>query len=206
MADKDDDKTTDPAEDDDTGTDEGTDDAGTEDDEWKPPTKADWDAVQESLRKARRDARTARKARTSGSNGNGSTSDGAKDGDKPDLDKVRADAVAEADGKWKPKVVRSAARAAFASAGLVLPAKNADAALARVLKLLDVDDLEISDDGEVDGLSEQVEEIKTDFPELFTASGKSRAGRVDGADRGQTNGKAKTASELQAAALLGGSR
>jgi hypothetical protein len=78
--------------------------------------------------------------------------------------------------------------------------------MARVFKLLDVDDLTIEDDGTVDGLAEQVEEIKGDFPELFAAVGRSRAGRVDGADRGTGNGKPKTASEIQAAALLGSLR
>jgi len=201
--------------DDDTGTDtgvtddtdqddgDGTDDDGTDD--WKPPSRADWDKVQAALKKARQDARAAKRAKTA-SGQNTDTGDKGDD-DKLDVEKVKADAAAEADGKWKPKVVRSAARAAFIEAGLVLPKKNADAVLGRVLRLLDVDDLEISDDGEVDGLSDQVEEIKSDFPDLFVANGRSRAGRVDGADRGTGGtGKAKTASELQAAYLLGTAR
>ncbi|MDQ3760983.1 MAG: hypothetical protein M3460_04590 [Actinomycetota bacterium] len=196
--------TTDPVDDQDpTGTNDDTDDDAA-DSEWKPPSRADWDALQESLKKARRDARAARKA----ANGNG-TAPGDKDGDTaPDVEKVKADALAEADGKWKPLVVRAAARSAFIEAGLVLPKKNPDGAMARVLKLLDVEDLTIEDDGTLDGLTEQVEDIKADFPELFTAAGRNgRAGRVDGADRsGQANGKPKTASEIQAAALLGNLR
>ncbi len=175
------------------------------DGDWKPPSKADWEALQESLRKARRDARAAKKA----TQGNG-TPPGDKQGDDtgPDVEKVKADATAAADGRWKPLVVRAAARSAFIEAGLALPKKNPDGAMARVLKLLDVEDLTIEDDGTVDGLAEQVEEIKGDFPELFTAAGRNgRAGRVDGADRsGQAPGKPKTASEIQAAALLGSLR
>jgi hypothetical protein len=196
---KDDDTgTQNPPNDQDTGTDgdDGYDDTGADD--YVPPSKEDWDKVQLALKKARAEARAARRGKTTD---NGQT--GGDGNDKPDPEKVKADAQAEADGKWKPRVVRAAARSAFIEAGLSLPKKNADAAMARVLKLLDMDDLDVTDDGEVEGLDEQVEEIKADWPDLFGAAGRSRAGRVDGADRGTSNGKPKTPSEIQAAALLG---
>lgn len=189
--------TVDTTDTDDTTTDD-QDTAGDTDD-WKPPTKADWDAVQAALTKARREARAAkRKPAGTGSNGDATTAE------KPDPEKAAAEATAAAENKWKPLLVRTAARTAFVEAGLVLPKSNADGAMARVVKLLDLDDLEITDDGQVDGLREQVEEIRADFPELFATGGKARTGRVDGADKGsQGNGRAKTASEIQAAALMG---
>jgi hypothetical protein len=213
---KDDDKGTGQgtgADDQDTGTDTGDADDSDDDDDaandWKPPTKADWDKVQESLRKARRDARAARKTGTG--TGTGSNGDSG-DTDKVDVTKAVADAVTTADGKWKPMVVRSAARAAFTEAGLVLPKGNAERAMKRVMRLLDIEDLDITDDGDVDGLTEQVEEIKSDYPDLFASNGTGTGGRargggrVDASDRGTGGGKAKSASELQAAALLGSSR
>ena len=213
---KDDDKGTGQAtgaDDQDSGTDTGNADDSNDDDDatgdWKPPTKADWDKVQESLRKARRDARVARKTGTGTSTGGNS---GSPDDDKPDVAKAVAEAVTAADGKWKPMVVRSAARAAFTEAGLVLPKGNADRAMKRVMRLLDVEELDITDDGDVEGLSEQVEEIKADYPDLFAGNGTGAGGRprgggkVDASDRGTGGGKAKSASELQAAALLGSSR
>jgi len=160
-------------------------------------TRADLDALNAALTKARRDARAAKRGRPA---------DKPDSADPTDVDKAVADATAAADGRWKPMVVRTAARAAFIEAGLVLPKNNADAAMRRVLKLLDVDDLDIGDDGQVEGLREQVDEIKADWPDLF-ASTRSRPGKVDGADRGsQGSGKPKTASEIQAAQLLGSTR
>ncbi len=194
---------------DDTGTDTGADDQdgsgddGDQDDgpllkdDGTPFTKADLDALNAALTKARREARAAKRGKTA------EPAD-KPDADKPDVDKAVADATAAAESRWKPRVVRNAARGAFIEAGLVLPKDNADGALARVVKLLDLDDLEITDDGEVDGLREQVEEIKVDFPHLFTTTtGRTRTGRVDGADKsGQGNGKVKSSAEA-IAALLG---
>lgn len=161
-------------------------------DDWTPPSQQEWERTQTALKKARRDARAAKRDKPADSTG----------GDAPDVDKAVAEATTAAEGKWKPLVVRAAARTAFVEAGLVLPKKNPDGAMARVLKLLDVDDLEIGDDGQVDGLREQVEEIRADFPELF-ATARSRTGRVDGADKpGDRNGKPRSSAEA-IAALLG---
>lgn len=101
-------------------------------------------------------------------------------------------------------LVKTAARTAFVEAGLVLPKGNSDSAMARVVKLLDLDDLQITDDGQIDGLREQVEEIRGDFPELFgTTNGHRRVGRVDGADRSGTP-TPKTAVERLTAQIMAG--
>lgn len=159
----------------------------------KPYTQADIDALQTALRKSRKDARTARRG--------GPAADKGKD-DGEDPEKARVDAESAAEAKWKPTVVRTAARAAFAEAGLVLPKGKADATMARALRLLDVDDLEINEDGDVEGLEEQIEEIKLDFPDLF-ATQQRKPGRVEAADRGSGGGKTKTTADLIAGQLLG---
>ena len=161
-------------------------------DDGSPYTKADIDALQEALRKARKDARAATRGRGVESS----------DGDAPDPDKVRADTERAAADKWKPVLVRTAARTAFVEAGLALPKDGADEAMARVVRLLDLDDLDVTDDGQVDGLREQVEDIRRDFPELFSTT--KRAPRVDAAGKSGTPTPPKTAAERLAAQLTGG--
>jgi hypothetical protein len=107
-----------------------------------------------------------------------------------------------ADAKYKP----ISARAALLEAG-VKPGRVKGA-----LKLLDMDEIEIDADGEVAGLESQVEALRQDWPELFTEpegeQGKRPAERrpargADGADRKPAPKKEMTASERQAAMLLG---
>lgn len=161
-----------------------------------PYTMADIEALQEALRKARKDARAAARGR------------GVElppvDGDDsaPDVDKLRAEVESAAVAKWKPLVVRTAARSAFVEAGLVLPKDGADEALARVVRLLDLDDIDVTEDGQVDGLAEQVDEIKRDFPELF-ASARRPAARVDAGGKPAAPVAPKSSAELLAAQLLG---
>lgn len=118
-------------------------------------------------------------------------------------DTARREAAEEArktaDARYKPISVR----AALLEAG-VLPARVKGA-----LKLIDLDDVEIDDDGEVTGLDSQIDDLKKDWSELFAVEqepGKKlepRRGGADGADKKPTPKKELTASERQAARLLG---
>lgn len=152
-------------------------------DDGTPFTKADLDALQEALRKARKDARAAKR---------GQPDDAAGDGSAPDA--VSA-ARAEETGKWKPLVIRTAARSLFTEAGIQAEGD----AMNRVIRMLDLDDLDVDEHGQVDGLREQVEDIRTDFPQLFTTA-RSRAPRVDVGDKTTAPGKRPSASELLVAA------
>jgi hypothetical protein len=106
-----------------------------------------------------------------------------------------------ADAKYKP----ISARAALLEAG-VKPARVKGA-----LKLLDLDEIEIDEDGEVIGLDAQVATLKDEWPELFAEPDGDQAkkpgarpGRgADGADRKPAPKKELTATERQAAMLLG---
>jgi hypothetical protein len=105
------------------------------------------------------------------------------------------DAEEKAAAKWKPRVVNSAARAALLEEGAVKPE--------RLLKLLDFDELDVTEKGNVEGLEEEVDRLKEEYPELFS---KRRSGRrVETGDRsgnGSTR-KKMTATERQAAQLAG---
>lgn len=164
--------------------------------EWTPPTRQDWDNVQLALKKARQDARQAKRAGTT-------ASEGVEGG--PDPVKAVEAATAAAEAKYKPLVVKSAARAAFAEAGLSLPEGKADSAMARAIRLLDLDDIDLNADGTADGLAEQVADIKAEFPELFAQKqARSTVTRVDGADKGNANnGKPKSSADMIAAMING---
>ena len=161
--------------------------------EYKPPTAQEWKATQAALKKANTEAK---RFRTELRNARKKATEQDSDPDK---------AAAKVEAAWKPRVVRSEARALLAAAG----AKPT--ALARLAKMIDVDEVEVDDDGEVTGLDDLIEEIKEDVPELFrdedeeetpVARRKRRLGRTDASAKGGKDGaKPKTASERQAAAL-----
>lgn len=178
--------------------DEKDDEKDGEDDEPKPPvkpdgtpyTQTDIDNLREALRKERRANRAKKK--TDGKDG--------KD-DAPDPDEQREQIETEVSGKWKTATVRSAARSALSEAGLIGKPE-------RLLKLLDLDDIDVEfdDDGEVDidGLDEQIADLKKEYPHLFRKKG----GKLDasaGRDRDESrrSDEKKSASEIQADLLLG---
>ncbi|OLT26531.1 hypothetical protein BJF83_20820 [Nocardiopsis sp. CNR-923] len=83
-------------------------------------------------------------------------------------------AEARTEMKWKRGVGRTAARAALADAGWT----GTD--MSRVMKLIDIDDVDLDDEGNVIGMDEQVTSIKEEFPEWFRTS--RRRGGGKGAD------------------------
>lgn len=184
---------------DDTGTEDETDDEADEETEpepfvkedGKPFTKADFDALQEVVKKARKEARDAKKTRAGST-----TTDSGTDGTKPeDAARIALDAETKATATWKPLVIRGQASAALTAAGLI---GKPD----RLLKLLDYDDIDVDPEtGELDGLDEQIADLKRDYGQLFRRKGSRQ---IDAADRGTGRRTAKmTDSEIQAAQLRG---
>lgn len=186
--------------DDDVSGDDDADDSGddadddTDDDDSKPFTKEDgspftrkdYEALQESLRKARRDARAAKR-------GGKDDDKGGKDG--KDADAIRAEVESEVSGRWKDRVVRTAARSALTEAGLI---GKPD----RLLKLLDMDEIDVDpEDDEIDGLTEQITDLKREYPHLFRKKGTRN---LDAADKDLPKPRDKmTTTEIQAAQLRG---
>ena len=182
------DDTDDDADDD---ADDGTDNAAEPEpfvkEDGKPFTKADYEALQLVVRNARKEARDAKRTKTGPAP--------KTDDDAPaDAERIRIEAEAAVVSTWKPLVVRGQASAALTAAGLI---GKPD----RLLKLLDMGEIDVDPaTGELDGLDEQVADLKRDYPHLFRRKG-SRA--IDAADR-QDNGRQKlTGSALQAAQLRG---
>lgn len=125
----------------------------------------------------------------------------SEDDDAPDVDTLTKTARAEGRKEALLLVKRSATSAALAGAGV-----SAER-LARAAKLIDLDDLDVADDGTIDGLEDAVDELKVEWPELFAPKRTPRrtvAGKGDGDGEGGKGTKKMTASERQAKSILGG--
>lgn len=154
--------------------------------EWAPPSQEEWERTQAALKKANAEARKNRlKVKAA--------AEGVADQD------AEREITARVEAKMKPVVVRAAARAAFAEAGM--DAK----AVSRAFRLLDLDDVTIDEDGEVSGLAEQVEEIREEFPGMFAAKpgARPRTGKVDAGRTGGESTKPKTSAQILTEQMFG---
>lgn len=110
-------------------------------------------------------------------------------------------AAAQEAAKYKPISVKAALLEAGVKGGRIKGA----------LKLVDMDQIEVDADGEVTGIDDQIDLLKEDWPELFadpdaekkTTRRTAGSKAADGADKKPAAKKEMTATERQAAALLG---
>lgn len=151
-----------------------------------------------SIRKLKRELEDARKPKPAGKGKK------ADDDDEPDLDAIREAAKAEARAEADTRIKRSEAKAALVAAGVT---REVAADLIGFVKL---DDLDLDDDGEVEGLDEEIERIQKKYPTFFAKPTRRRRESVaGGGDRdgtGRRPAKKMTASERQAALVTGGGR
>jgi hypothetical protein len=111
--------------------------------------------------------------------------------------------------------VRTAARSALVEAGALAflqdekePESDAarekgESRLSRLLKLVDMDGLDVGDDGSVSGLEAAIDDLRRDYPELFSAPARKPKVRPTGAPRPAAPEKPKSTAEQHAARLLG---
>jgi hypothetical protein len=169
-------------------------DDGPDPSDWTPPTREEWEAHQEKLRKASGEAAARRKfLREHGIDPKTGTKlqpdpepepepePRGKDDEPrgPSAAEVRrqvekAAAEAELRGMRKTKALVTGLNGALADAGWN------GSRLGSLMKLLDLDDVDIDDDGEITGLSEQIAEIKAEWPEFFKRQRSTSAGSVAG--------------------------
>lgn len=125
-----------------------------------------------------------------------------EDDDAPDADEAREQGRSEATTAANLKIKRTAVRGELKAAGV--PAER----LSRAVGLIDLDELDVDEDGNVDGLEEALDDLRDNWAELFpktrtrrtrTAGEGDRDGRED-----KRGGKTKLSNdELQARVLLG---
>lgn len=109
-----------------------------------------------------------------------------------DAEKAEREAEENAEKRWRPAAIKAAARAALVEAKL-----KGDPG--RAVKLIDLDVIDIDEDGEVSGLDEQIAELKKDYAELFETPVKKARPRADGAGKRPPNSEPKTSAEKIAA-------
>lgn len=179
-------------------------------DDWTPPTKEEWEEHQTKLRAASGEAASRRKwLRAAGydpKTGEKIQKDpepepdtrSSKDGDEPrgpspaEVKRQIEKAATEAElrGRRQTRALVTAVNAGLADSGW-----NGQR-LGSLMKLLDLDEVDIDEDGEVSGLAEQLDEIKREWPEFFkrtrstTANSNAGSGqngapaaKVDAADK-----------------------
>jgi hypothetical protein len=122
--------------------------------------------------------------------------------------RAKAEAAEEAERRFKPVAVRSAAMAELVKAGFQNPTEGR---IDRMVHRLDMDDIDVDPDtGRVEGLLDQIIDLKADFPELFTPAEpekpaepqqRRRTPRINGADRKNEPPTPKSTGEKHMAAL-----
>lgn len=172
----------------------------TSDDKWTPPSKEEWEKVLKAKDRYKSESQKRRErleelGQKGGSNsGNGDDKNVSEEA----VTRARLEGENGAAAKYRAIIGKQAAKAAFLEAGL----KGKPDGL---LKLVDFDELDFDDDGEVTGLEEQVRQLKSDYPELFTkARGNSATRDRDGSDKKPPPGQPKTATEMALARAMAG--
>lgn len=156
-------------------------------DTWTPPSKEEWERVIKAKDRYKSEAQKRREKLQERETGNESGDAGDEKDVSKAIERARLDAENVATAKYRGIIGRQAAKTAFMAAGL----KGKPDGL---LKLIDFDELEIEDDGEVTGLEDQVRQLKSDYPELFSRT-RSGVRDKDGSDKRPPSGKAKSATE-----------
>jgi len=132
--------------------------------DWTPPTKETWEKTLRAKQIAKADAKKLRAEladlKANGGSGNGTT-------DTKTIERAKLEVEQQLTSKFHGIIGRSAAKAALAEAG-------AKGNIDRLIKLIDFDDLDIDETGEVDGLDEQIAELKKDYDFLFPKTRGSR--------------------------------
>ncbi|QKV74543.1 phage scaffolding protein [Amycolatopsis sp. Hca4] len=153
-------------------------------DEWKPPTKAEWEAQQAELSRVNAESASRRVKLKE-----------LQQQNETDAEKAKREADEAAAARYKPTAVKASARAALL---------EADAKTDRVgalAGLLDVSKLDIDDKGQITGLDAEVKRVKAEYPEFFKAEGegeKPRPGKLTPGGK-TTAATEKTAGEIIAA-------
>lgn len=195
-----DDDDDDSEDDDDDDEDDDDPDDDLSDEELRAELKATREKLSRASGQAARRRKQVREERRKAANEKGKMPAAKADDDKIDVEAVREEARREGESAGTTRAKRAEARAALVAAGV--PAER----VGRALGMLDLDDLELDDDG-LDGIDDAIDDLKKDVPEFFPTKRKRRES-VAGGGKGDETPRTKkmSASERQAAQLTGGVR
>lgn len=182
--------------------DAGGDGDGEPADDWTPPSRAEYEKLMADKKKADGEAASRRKyLRAHGIDPKTGEKAKADESDQPnpaadqtqaatgvsaaDMKRAidKASAEAELRGRRQSRALVTGVNGALAEAGWNGQRLNS------LMKLIDLDDVEIEDDGSVVGLSEQIDSIKSEWPEFFKRA-RNSATSSNGAGGSGQNGVA----------------
>jgi len=104
---------------------------------------------------------------------------------------AKEQAAAEAEERVKGPLIKALAVAELRGAGVQ------GGSTTKLVRLLDLDKVELSDDGELSGLEDQIAELREEFPNLFAAAtGGTRVPNVNGGS-GSRTGRSKDKDDQQ---------
>lgn len=133
-------------------------------DEWTAPSREEYEALVERSRTANSEAaarkRMLRDNGISHKTGKKLDSELASDDDEESVPRKRVAEIEKSAAK-RAKTLIKEVPLALSSAG-IQPEK-----LRRAMDFLDIDSVSVDSDGEIDGLEEQIESLRNDFPEFF---------------------------------------
>jgi hypothetical protein len=169
------------------------------DEEYVPPSREEWERVRRTLAKRKQEKLEVQRQLNE-------LRDKHRE-QETEAEKAVREAEERAEARYKPIAVRKAVRAALVEAGATAATDGdkakTEARISRLMKLIDVGDLSIDDDGEVLGVDEQIDGLRADYPELFEAAVKKPKGRPTGAPKPAAVEKPKSTGEIYAARILG---
>jgi hypothetical protein len=173
--------------------------ADVSDDEYVPPSREEWERVRRTLAKRKEEKLAVQRDLNN-------LRDKYKE-QETETEKAVREAEERAEARYKPIAVKKAVRAALIQAGATASVEGdkskSEARLARLMKLVEIGDLSIDDDGEVLGVEEQVDALRADYPELFDVAARRVKARPTAAPRPPADDKPKSAAERHALKVLG---
>ena len=120
------------------------------------------------------------------------------DDEKLDADAIKAAAKAEARAESDTRIKKTTVRAELKAAGI--PADQAT----RLIGLVDLESLDVDDDGEVEGLDEAIADLKEAWPQIFNVKPIKRQRQSVAGTKSDEAPKGKlTPSQIQAARATG---
>lgn len=169
------------------------------DEEYVPPSREEWERVRRTMAARKQEKLDVQRQLNE-------LRDKYKE-QETETEKAVREAEEKAEARYKPIAVRKAVRAALVEAGATAATDGdkakTEARIARLMKLIDVGDLSIDDDGEVLGVDEQIDGLRADYPELFEPAAKKAKARPTGAPKPAAVEQPKSTAEIHAKRILG---
>lgn len=157
------------------------------DDDYAPPSKAEWARTQAALKKANDDAKRHRIR-------NKELEDQGR-ANESDHEKALRLAREEGEARFREPMKKAGVKTALIEAGFASPD--------RLMKLIDWDAVTVDDDGDLSGVDSEMGRMKAEYPEFLHQDQPKPKPRPNGANKPAAPDKPKSTAERHAQSVLG---